>query len=344
MPNEKVKITFYRIDQCGYYPARGNEPRFGCVEDMLIQLRSWGEDRQLIDTKISEADEEAEAMPGYLFGLTGNNDSWLVTIWNGTPSTDGQTAAVVGTSEVGNAEVVMNELPEGGIAGFATYFWFLPSLNVCATIRFQHPLAGQKTMQRYMESFLEQCTSYVTFFADPDEDADVEIAGYRENEGDEPQHLSPRFRTSIYRQAGQHDMLIQEAFRITKVLRKTTLELDRPEELVNWQRILEQMNLRRRQEEAESVRVKYEINTSLSPEEVRELIDIWQEEHDRKWDDYGFKLRGDQKIHWLSNSLARKEYDFDVARDNSEVVNGEALLAILNRRRDEITALMRRDV
>ncbi|MFO7127347.1 hypothetical protein P3E14_32305, partial [Pseudomonas aeruginosa] len=63
-------------------------------------------------------------------------------------------------SQVGNTEVVLKEIPEGGIPGFATYFWFLPERNVFASIKFQHLITGQKPMQEYMESYLTLYSSH----------------------------------------------------------------------------------------------------------------------------------------------------------------------------------------
>lgn len=339
MPQDKAKITFYKITECGFY-GRGEEaPEFGNMQSLLSSLEEWSGGKQLVETKTYEPSGIDEQMPCYLLNIHRLNNNWLVTIWNETPSTDGQTASAVGTSSVGNAEIVMNELPEGGIPGFATYFWFIPDLDVFASIRFQHLITGQKPMQLYMESYLAEFSPYVVL-TDPDDDTDIEIIGYKAADDGEAQHLYPRFRTCLFRKPGNRQYLFDNAQFIRKIICKSSLKLSRPEDLADWQRFLTNVRLRRAEPNDESVKIKYEVGASLSRAELNELVHDWDQQHERQWDDYGFKIRGEKIIHWLSHSIARDEFQVEVQRDNAEVVNAQSLLRELNRLQPSITRLL----
>lgn len=341
MPIEKAKITFYRIQQCGFY-RRGETkaPAFGCTSSLLTDLSRWSHGKQLAATKTYEASDGADHLPVFLMDIAPGDGSWVVTMWNQTPATEGKVAAAIGTSSVGNPEVVMNDVPKGGIPGFSTYFWFIPDRDVFASIRFQHLVTGQKPMQQYMQSFLESFSQHVAW-TDPDEDTDLEIAGYTETAGTGLQDVSPRFHTLLLKNPGLHEMILKSASSVRKVFRKTTLDLQRSEDLSRWQSMLTGLHLREKAKRPDQVRVKYEIPAALSREDIETMIASWTEQHDREWDDYGFKMSGNSAPYWLSHSLARKDFDLDVTRNSLEVVNTQSLLKALNTQKAEILRLIK---
>lgn len=340
MPVEKAKITFYEVEQCGYFHRGEPAAAFGGVQGMLSDLAEWSSGKQLAATKVYEPADGSDLMPAYLMDITEGDGGWLVTIWNQTPATEGKVAAAVGTSSVGAATVLMNDIPPGGIPGFATYFWFIPSKGVFASIRFQHLVTGQKPMQHYMESFLESASKHVVW-TDPADGVDIQLAGYRENPAAPVQDLSPRFRTRLFRKSGLHEMLVRNVDRVRKVLRKTTLKLERGEQLDRWQRVMAWTHIRVPQNRPDMVKLQYELAANLGKEDIEAMIASWSAGHDREWDDYGFKLKGESsKVHWLSYSIARKEFDLNVKRNSLEVVNPQSLLKALHGSRAEILKLL----
>lgn len=233
----------------------------------------------------------------------------------------------------------MNNIEAGSIPGFATYFWFIPSRQCFASIRFQHLWTGQKSLQCYMESYMSHFASHV--ITNDDDNDGIEVLGYAMNPGEEPENLSPRFRTSLVYKPGETDLIRQSVDSIRKVIRKTTLTLAREEDLTKWQQLLMWTKLRQQPEALQKVRVQYELSTGVTLPDLDAMIDDWNEQHDRQWDDYGFCLRGEsQKIRWLSHSLARAEVGLDVMRDNDEVVNLESLIAALEDKRATILRLL----
>ena len=138
-----------------------------------------------------------------------------------------------------------------------------------------------------------------------------------------------------------HDFIIQNAGSVRKVLRKTTLKLDRPEDLSSWQQFLGWTHIRAPQIRPDQVKVQYELAADLSRQDVEAMIDDWNAGHEREWDDYGFKIKGSsQTPFWLSHSLARKEFELDVKRNSLEVVNSDSLITALNQNRAELMQLI----
>jgi hypothetical protein len=58
----------------------------------------WSTGRELINTKLFEADGDGDAMPAYLMDLREHKGTWLMTLWNEVNrATDGSIASVVAT-------------------------------------------------------------------------------------------------------------------------------------------------------------------------------------------------------------------------------------------------------
>ncbi len=74
------------------------------------------------------------------------------------------------------------------------------------------------------------------------------------------------------------------------------------------------------------VKVKYEFSITPEEAELNSIIAEWENNHDTKWDNAGFKLKGDDEIYWLSHSLAKQTIELDITRENKEIVNAQSLL------------------
>lgn len=108
MALETANITFYQINQCGYFAHGEDVPAFGNTPSLLKEVAEWSKGKTLIETKLNEP--VGDVLPTYLFDIQEFGGAWLLTIWNEVPSTKQNVASVMATSAVGKADVVMNEI------------------------------------------------------------------------------------------------------------------------------------------------------------------------------------------------------------------------------------------
>jgi hypothetical protein len=136
---EEFTITFYSIDRCGYYETGQEKCKFGEIRETLEGLRTWvfSNNMQIGGTCTYDLQEGQNTYHTYCYDLIKDHsgDSYLLATWNEIPSVDGNVASINGGSPVKDAEVSLTELPAGNIPGYASYFWFIPSLNSFATVR-----------------------------------------------------------------------------------------------------------------------------------------------------------------------------------------------------------------
>ncbi|WP_444984879.1 hypothetical protein [Halomonas mongoliensis] len=344
MPVEKARITFFNIDQFGLYKHGDTTPVVGDVADALDDLMSWSGGKDLAQTVTYQVSSSSQLMPSYLFDIRKKGGTYLITIWNEVPSTQGSVASVDPNSSVGSVSVTMNPLKRGTIPGFATYFWFVPSLSVFASVQFQHSLVGRKELQKYVEGYLDPISKYVTFSS---KKGGFKVVKYVDGSGVEHDKLHSKFKSSVVRKPGDIQHVLSNHAKIERVIRRTTLEMknqqqkDVMDKLVGLVKRAKKINYTL---PVNPVSISYEMPLHLNYSDLNAIIDDWNKtnNHSRaEWDDYGFQLQGEMnKTYWLSSSLARDKFDLDVTRVNAEVVDGGSLLDALSNKKPTITSIL----
>lgn len=336
---ETAKITLYNVKRCGYYTGRGTQPLFGDLTQVLPALQRWVEGKQLAATKTYEPAEDSPLLPAYLMGMDSFRGSYLLTLWNQVPDTDGQMPSVSADSQVGHAEVHMNEIEPGSIPGFASYFWIDPQAGTVASVKFHHLLGGVHQFNHYLQGYMRSSSPWCVY-EDPAGDEDLRLVGYRAAAADDPQDLFPRFQATMVTKRGPRQELLDNVSNITKVHRKTVLKLNRPEPVAVFQRLLRLAGLSGVPAHRDQVKLAYEMPVQLTRDELEEIIDSHDaEDFTSDWEDVGLQLRGEANVKWLNRAIARDDFDLDVERDNAEVVNGPSLARELWRNRAAISGL-----
>lgn len=338
MTLETASITFYRVIQCGYFARNAEVPLFGSIQETLEDLQQWSDGKKLIETKVAEITESDTSGNTYLVDIQTKAGTWVITTWNETASTDGQVASIQAESNVGDATIHMNGIVEGSIPGYATYFWIIPSRNIFASVRFQHPYTAQKPFSAYIKKFME-CYSRHVVVGEATAESEYPILGYANTADDEPSHPYPRFKTELLRNPGQKQFMLDHVDSITKVIRKETLDLTQAETLTFWQKMLRQAKLSSPIISPVKPRITYDVPIAPTTEDVQSMFEAWESGAESRWDDFGVKIAGSPEIHWVSHTLARSEFSLNVERDNVEVVNSISLIDAIIASRTQILAL-----
>lgn len=345
---EIVKCNFYNINECGYFKRGTNEHQFGSITEILSDLYEWSQNKDIQQTKLFSPAGGSDLFPTYLLNVVETGEDWLLTTWSQVPSSKSGVASVMGSSKVDEPAVVMNAIQAGSIPGFATYFWFIPELSLFASVRLKNRTqTGQAGMQKYIETALSKISSYTHVVPAPVPKEESKILGYALPDG-EPQMLYPRFKTSVARNKGNIEYILQNAENISKVCCKETLELNKPIENDLWQSALQLMGLKKAREceRKDSVQLKYEFSPeTFGANEVKQIIAAWEAKEGEKseWDDYGFYFVGQSnKPYWLSHDLLRTDVNLNVEWLNEELASPDVLLDELRKHKKQILKNIRR--
>lgn len=335
MANE-VPITLYDIERCGYY--RQGEHRFGDLQSLLEDLKSWGTNRELAQTKIFDPSESSNLDPVYLFSILSspNNEEWLVITWNEVENEDGSIASVPGGDQVGTAKVSSNDVQEGHIPGYPTPFYIIPNENIYATVPLFSKKAGRLGFDEYLRRFLQMHTRHVVH-GPREDDGTHQITGYSSHNSAKIENLTPIFKSSVIRTPGDIEQIKKRHTEIRRIIRKASLTLHSQPELTLWQSLLRKTGLSDRSKTSQNLNIKYEFNAKLSIDELEEIINSWENGPKTGWDDVGFQFHADSSSPlWLSSSLCRNKFTiktYDINTDSA------SLLATLKRLKYEILSM-----
>ncbi len=340
MVTETATITFYQVQKCGYYLYGSSAVAFGGCSELLTDLEGWAGGKSFRQTKTYEANDSV--LPVYLIDVKKSGDNVVLLLWNEVPSNAQNVPSVDADAQFGTGPaVILNAIHPGSIPGFATYFWFVPSKGLVASIKLNHTLTGQKAMQCYLYNFLKQSSSHVLAESIEKDDGTHEILvkGYKVNSTDadlpKKKHY-PQFVTGLVKNPGKHEIIRQNANNITKIEKVVELDVSKPAELAFWQTLLINMKISQPQLAGTPTKIRYELSPTVNINDIDGMIHDWNINSDTNSCDYGFALKGDPKMYWLSRSLARTKFPLDLERQDAEFVTPDSLLQELVGKRDVI--------
>lgn len=335
--NESVRLTVFSVTDCGYYKKNKKVPEFGSFSDTVIDLENWIQNKELGSTCTYEIEEHDHLHPAYCFNLyPGDKGDYLLTIWNAVPATNGHVLSVDSKAVVGSASVTHNKVKKDSIPGYPTYFWLIPQHNLLATVSLSNVVTGLSCANKYLQSFLAQCSSHVVI-GEKEAKADHVISGYREKDGSSLQHLYPRFRSRMVQKPGELAILRKHYNKIHRIISRQELPQTAINNTTLAYKMLSTLGIVTPQSVKDQVRVKYEIDYRPSLKELDAMIDQWQ--HDgvnSKFDDIGFYVKGYKAPVWLSHTSLRETIDAEVNIDNEAIMNPLFLLNLLQTRRAHI--------
>jgi len=339
------RFTFYDINAFGYFKHGEDLPVFGDAASGLEQLRQWATSTGIVlrDTCTYEPDGQTDSLRTYCFDMVRSHQhgDFLLTTWNEIPTIEGKTPTVNGAEPVGFAHVQLSDLPVGGIPGYPTYFWFLPGDNRFATVTFDAIMNGQQNLVHYLAGFLRNYSTHAC--RNTNSAGDIQVIGYRQSASDSPEHLYPRFQSSLCHNRTVLAYIRRNRQSITKYIRKLKVEPHITRNVGFLRHIFEHATgLDQNQRQPEPLKLRYEVDMTPSEADLNAMIEEWQRSPTTRWDDVGFKISGDDRnVRWLSHSLARADFDLDIVGDTSPTIGASALLAAIESQRDAIRSVVR---
>lgn len=352
MKNTEANITLYNIDRCGYFSRSSTEALFCSPTDLLNELKNWAQNKNLSETALHNSDDknEYDIPPVYLFDIQNKDSVWIISSWNEVPSTEAGVPSISKTSKVGNAKIHSNQIVDNTIPGYPTYFCFFPEKKLFGTICFKQRVNGQQGLKGYLNNFLTYKNDrYIQKEIKTDSDGiECTINNYINPYGGTPEDfIYPRYETKLYKKQGNEKFLLRNVSKINKIITRKTITIEHDSEVQNLQSkvstalrfltgIPEESLPNFQSQRFESI---FDIYFE-TPSELQSIIDSWYDQANDTYNDYGFKLIGDsQNIHWLSSSMAKNKFLFNLSLDENGIVSAESLLQEVIRYKEQILRL-----
>ncbi len=337
MAKVKAELHFYDVKNCGLYLGRSDEARCLTLSSLMKDLRAWGleKDKPLVETSTFNSNKSYK--PSYLFGMSEHSGQFLLSLWNAVPQSSKGIGKVDGASKPGKLKVSHAKIGASDIPGYATFFWILPSSNQVVAVKLENPTFGVVQFREYIKGFLGNFSSYIVNRV---VDGEV-LTGY----SDKPKKtagpddrvpipkLKPRFSFSARKIPGKQDEILAKSTRVSKLVRDIYVYnnlkdqnsgiLERLSEMFNS---LEPKNKRK---------VRVSMPVELNRDDVKELIDLYNENDQSEIYDVGFVFSGESgHIEWLSGSNKKEVVSLNVKWISDDQPDLDSLLKSLQSHMD----------
>lgn len=345
----QARITFYKINRCGLYSrsnnGRSSQVKFLGTKELLADLSQWAIGKTLANTNVFK-NPQNQGFCTYLADIKSNADSSILVMWNQVPHTDSGVLSLPNNSTVGSIQQAdANSIMADSIPGYPTYFWFIPSLNLFATICFSTIVNGRSAMENYIKQFMKLYSQHVVKELDQQTNTLV-VKGYSKDPTDPQETVfkyPPTFSSHLYPLPQGLDVLKNKAPEIKKITKKATAEYRTNISKNLFQQVLGLFTGIHRDPIASdvfTVKTELSIPNGLTAEEVQTLYDEWTSDVDSLHSlDYGFVIDNEQL--WFSHALAKWEGDLALSfTEQNSFGNIGALLSELERRKSTILSII----
>lgn len=154
----EAKIQFFDINKFGFYLRGGERPVFGACSNTLENLNDWATDgRSFENTKCYEENNDSDILNTYFCGFDKNEitEDCVLVLWNEVANDNGVVYGMNPSSTPGDESMLTTDFGDvPAIPGAPSYFWFIPSINSFATIKFMHSVNGKGNLDRYLNGFM----------------------------------------------------------------------------------------------------------------------------------------------------------------------------------------------
>lgn len=339
---EETRIRFFQVEKCGYYRRGETKPACGDLDSMLAALTRWIKDVHFGETCTYRSKNTDSHDRTFCFNLERHvkTGSYLLTLWNETPSTKGNVMASVPlNATVGAATVQFTKFPKDNIPGYATYFWLLPDRNLFATISFHNRVSACSPFYRYLKGFLTRFfVAHISYKPSDNPEDDLSIEGYQIDSQSGVAPIKPSFAFTPAQNPQHLQVIRSRRAQIKTIAHKEDLVPKQGKSKTLIKQMLINAGIVNPAVAPLEYKVKYELTYSPTEEELEEMISSYQSYQsspsaDDAWQDIGFKFAHEDRTYWLSASVDRHDLQLAVTRDDAEVVNASSLLSALEAKR-----------
>ncbi|WP_370306180.1 hypothetical protein [Sinimarinibacterium flocculans] len=335
--DEVIKVTFFKVNYCGYFPRKSDTPAFGSLSDTISDLCQWAstQGKTLQDTCITEPPADSPFMRTFcLDAAAGKGGDYLLATWNEIAHDNGAVAAINVTEPVGDAAMQTATVGQGFVPGYPSYFWIDPSRDLIANIRFEtEHLSGRAAAWNYIEQFMRLCSKHA-HVSDDDEDADHAVYRFVHPATSKPGTYYPRLKVVQHCNPQQLERIRNMRHRIRRVIHKAVMRSSSEDESTIIDKMMLRFGLTDPPKATAPIRCKYALDMQPSAEELEQIIARWYEHAGDGWEDIGFEYTENNKseVHWLGSGDRQFELKIDVTRGVKGTFAAESVLNAIHAR------------
>ncbi|MGB3608806.1 MAG: hypothetical protein WA987_00405 [Cellvibrio sp.] len=308
-------VTFFKYTNFGFYKRDSEYFEPLDMAEALESLLLWYEDQESLANTLPWDD----GTPGYeyrkkVYLKSINRDDatgdYLVTLWRAVGDGRGvygiRSNTALNEAQVLNAEDAVTG--EDIIWGEPAYYWFIPSLNIFASLRFQNSVADTDLMNQYLRNYIELRSHIRQKKVEEKE---------RQNGGSYTSICFPSPQGNLWlriyseqflKLTGQAD-LRSIAGEITHFVKREVISTERTE-TESWIRYFRGLPFISNEVTRTERQIEIVVDASPTEQELREIFETYHEQYNtqlNRWENLGFRKAGIGGTFWLNQFIVKSK-------------------------------------
>lgn len=316
-------VTFFQYTQLGFYRYGHDEYHEPlALGELLSSLHNWFQERiSLEDTLLWDEDTPgySHRKKVYLREISRDDESgeYILVLWRAVGNGDGvygiKADASLDDSSLYNADSAAEG--ERVIWGEAAYYWFLPSRNLFASIRFPNSIADTQLMNKFFHDFIWLHSDIRQKFREVKQGSTglyTTVTFPAQSEG-QTGNLWFRIQSKQFTKLTTQADLGAIARDITHFVKREVISA-RAENQPDWTRLFGGLPFVSAEVTKDSRKVEVNIEAKPTAEELRSIFQQYSEEYTGNldgWRNIGFKKEGVGGICWLNSFVVKSVLPVD---------------------------------
>lgn len=357
---ETGTVTFFNIDEAGFYKVRKNDKPNdlidGSCSEILHSVNKWKDKQEFLNTVPWDIRKHKKRDVVYCRSIahSADTDDFVFVMWKRVGDESGKMHGIdekAGKKEKKGDSVSLNSKTFGGkslVYGQPMYYWFIPKLDLVASIKFPYSISDKELMTSYIKRCVENRVDHpnrkknIVTREHPVHGADAPINNVTfESSCGKHKSLRFSFKASEKRVNIYNTDLNKLAPKITHIVVRDVIAIknfdnERSEALKLYNKVM-----KKRKNNVYERRVEIETEVFLTPAELQEMLDLYQDEYDptTPWVNMGFKEGKEDSPSFFNSYIERTDIIMDPSKKHENThYTAEDLLTELTRQRNSLLA------
>ncbi|EGQ9578281.1 hypothetical protein [Vibrio cholerae] len=310
-------VTFFKYTRLGFYRV-GDEDYCEPLEmgEMLDSLHEWFKDRISLEDTLLWNDETpgyATRKKVYLKSIEKDEETgeYMVILWRAVGSGDGVYGIKADARLDDNRLYDANDAANGEkvIWGEASYYWFIPSHDIFASIRFPNSISDTNLMNNFLKDFIllhSNIRQKVRSVKEGKQGNYTSVCFPPQREG-ETGNLWLRIYSKQFTKLTTGADLSRIARDITHFVKREEIAA-RVNQQGDWERLFGRLPFVSGEVTRDTRKIEVNIEAKPTPQELQQILEDYAEEYNGGldgWRNIGFRKEGVGGICWLNSFVVK---------------------------------------
>ena len=350
---ERGLISFFEVNECGFYRMRNNKDSEyveGSLTDSLTLVEQWVKSRDFTQTVPWDVESSPLRTQIYCKDIAVNpvSEDALFVLWKRYGDDSGKVKGISPDAKFGanpedSIKIDAKVKGQSAILGEPMYYWFIPELNVVASINFPHSVASTTDVCNYIKRCIDLRISHprkkvveqTSFNQFSNREQIVKRVIYKSKDG--KFSMNYKFDVHMKELSSQKANIKNLCKKITHIVVRdtiSTVQEDQKDSCFRLFDLIQGKSLKKKfQKQVEIIEER-----RLSEEELKSMLEVYHQEFKQTdtWNNVGFREDGNDTTRWFNKYVSKEHILMEPLDRNSNFHSAKSLLDELQKSRSDL--------